>query len=137
MGFRQLIVPLRVTLIAIFYRINGEVILIKGEKSMGNFMIAYYGGDKPKTKEEGLAHMNKWKNWIDSLGDSVVNPGTPLPASKLVTATNVKDDQDPNSMKGFAVVKAESIEDAVKIAQTDPFLGIGGTIRVSQMMDMG
>lgn len=103
---------------------------------MANFMIAYYGGNQPSSEEEGMAQMNKWQAWIKGLGDTVVNPGTPLPASKIVTASSVEDDKDPNSMKGFAVVKAESIEVAVKIAQTDPFLDNGGTIRVSQMMEM-
>jgi hypothetical protein len=39
-------------------------------------------------------------------------------------------------MEGFAAVKEESIEDAVEIAKSDPVLDIGGTIRVSQMMEM-
>ena len=39
-------------------------------------------------------------------------------------------------MKGFAVIKAESIEAAIEIAKSDPFLENGGTIRVSQMMEM-
>lgn len=103
---------------------------------MPNFMIAYFGGEQPASKEEGMAHMEKWKAWVESLGDAIVNPGTPLPVSKIVTADSVKNDNDPNSMKGFAVVKAASIEAAVEIAKSDPFLEMGGTIRVSQMMEM-
>ena len=60
------------------------------------------------------------------LGDTIVNPGTPLPVSKIVTSSSVEDDKDPNSMKGFAVVKAESIEAAIEIAKSDPFLENGG-----------
>jgi hypothetical protein len=108
----------------------------KGEYFMAKFMIAYYGGNQPNSKEEGMEHMKKWKMWVESLGDSIVNPGTPLPVSKLVTSKSVKDDKDPNSMKGFAVVKADNIEEAIKIAKKDPFLDIGGTIRVSQMVEM-
>ena len=103
---------------------------------MQNFMIAYYGGNQPSSKEEGMAHMEKWKSWVEGLGDAVVNPGTPLPVSKIVTSSSVEDDSNPNSMKGFAVVKAESIEAAIEIAKSDPFLENGGTIRVSQMMEM-
>ena len=103
---------------------------------MTNFMIAYYGGNQPSSEEEGMAQMTKWKAWVEGLGDTIVNPGTPLPISKIVTSSRVEDDKDPNSMKGFAVVKAESIEAAVAIAQSDPFLENGGTIRVSQMMAM-
>ncbi len=103
---------------------------------MQNFMIAYHGGNPPSSKEEGMAQMEKWKTWVKSLGEIIINPGTPLPVSKLVTASGVDDDNDPNSMKGFAVVKAEGIEAAVEIAQSDPFLENGGTIRVSEMMEM-
>lgn len=103
---------------------------------MANFMIAYYGGNEPSSKEEGMAQMGKWKAWVEGLGDTIVNPGTPLPVSKIVTSTGVENDTDPNAMKGFAVVKADSIDAAVDIAQSDPFLENGGTIRVSQMMEM-
>ena len=103
---------------------------------MTNFMIAYHGGNQPTSKEEGMAQMNKWKAWVGGLGDAIVNPGTPLPNSKIITSTGVEEDTDPNSMKGFAVVKAASMEAAIAIAQSDPFLDNGGTIRVSQMMEM-
>ncbi|MCY4132687.1 MAG: YciI family protein [Nitrospira sp.] len=103
---------------------------------MPNFMLAYYGGNKPGSQEEGMAQMEKWKGWIEGLGESIVNPGTPLPVSKIVKSGSVEGDTDENAMKGFAVVKAESMAAAVEIAQSDPFLENGGTIRVSQMMEM-
>ncbi|MCH9765336.1 MAG: YciI family protein, partial [Alphaproteobacteria bacterium] len=76
------------------------------------------------------------KAWVESLGETIVNPGTPLTASKIITATGVEEDHDPNAMKGFAVIKAETMDAAVEIAKTDPFLENGGTVRVSQMMTM-
>lgn len=103
---------------------------------MANFMIAYYGGNQPGSKEEGMAQMGKWKAWVEGLGDKVVNPGTPLMGTKIVTSSDVQDDNDPNAMKGFAVVNAERIEAAVEIAKSDPFLDGDGTIRVSRMMEM-
>ena len=103
---------------------------------MQSFMIAYHGGRPPKSKEEGMAHMEKRQTWVEGLGEAIVNPGTPMPMSKLITADDVKDDEDPNSMKGFAVFRAENMEKAIEIAKTDPFLEIGGTIRLSLMKQM-
>jgi hypothetical protein len=103
---------------------------------MPNFMIAYYGGNKPASKKEEMAQMERWKAWIKDLGENVINPGTPLPVSKIVTSSGVEDDKNPNSMHGFAVVKAESIDAVVEMAKSDPFLENGGTVRVSQMMEM-
>ena len=104
---------------------------------MKKFMLCYHGGSQPKTKEEGTAHGEKWHVWIKGLGDAVVNPGTPLPYSMLMTTSGAKEDMNPDGMKGFAVVKAEDMEAALKIAEDDPFLDMGGTIRVSEMMEMG
>jgi hypothetical protein len=59
-----------------------------------------------------------------------------LKGTKVITSDGVQGENDPNAMKGFAAVKAESIEAAVEIAKSDPVLDIGGTIRVSQIMEM-
>jgi hypothetical protein len=83
-----------------------------------------------------MAQMGKWKAWIQALGKKVVNPGTPLMEIRTITSNDVQDENDPNAMKGFAVVKADSLEAAVEIAKSDPFLKNGGTIRVSKMMEM-
>ena len=80
--------------------------------------------------------MGKWKEWVASLGDAVVNPGTPLMTSKLLTSDSIQDDKDAGAMKGFAVVEVENMDVAVEIAKSDPFLDNGGTIRISQMMEI-
>ena len=49
---------------------------------------------------------------------------------------SVQDDNSPDSMNGFAVIKEENMETAIKIAKTDPFLESCDTVRVSQMMEM-
>jgi len=103
---------------------------------MPNFMIAYHGGNQPSSKEAGMAQMGKWKEWVASLGDAVVNPGTPLMTSKLLTSDSIQDDKDAGAMKGFAVVEVENMDVAVEIAKSDPFLDNGGTIRISQMMEI-
>ena len=103
---------------------------------MPNYIIAYHGGNQPSSKEEGMAQMDKWKAWVEGLGDDVVNPGTPLKDTKIVTSTNVQDENDQNTMKGFAVVKAENIEAATQIAKSDPFLENSGIIRVSEMIEL-
>ena len=110
--------------------------VVRTGENMPKFMLAYCGGNKPRSQEEGMAQMEKWSAWVKGLGETIVNPGTPLPVSKIVTTSRVEDDTDPNSMKGFAVVQADSMAAAVDIAKSDPFLENGGTIRVSQMMEM-
>ena len=97
---------------------------------MADFIIGYYGGKQPESAEAGQAHQKKWQAWIDSLGDKVVNPGTPLMSSTVLGP----DIQEP--LMGFAVIRAENIEEAVEIAKGDPFMEMG-SIQVAQMMNKG
>jgi hypothetical protein len=39
-------------------------------------------------------------------------------------------------MSGFSIIKADSMEAALKIAKDCPFLDIGGSLEVSELMQM-
>lgn len=97
---------------------------------MAEYLIGYFGGNHDMTPEEGQAHRKRWMAWIESLGEKVVNPGQPLMGTRQIgPGVDVP-------MTGFAVVRAENAEDAVEMARLDPFLDMGGTIQVSEMVKM-
>jgi len=97
---------------------------------MAEFIIGYFGGGRPSSPEEGKKHQAKWMAWIEGLGDKVVNPGQPLMNTEQI-GPGVE-----ASLMGFAVVRAASHDEAMEIARADPFLEMGGTIQVSEMMKM-
>jgi len=68
---------------------------------MSNYIIAYHGGKKPESPEEGAKHMAKWQAWIEGLGDAVINPGTPLGKSKFLSSDGVSDGDGSNPWSGF------------------------------------
>jgi hypothetical protein len=106
------------------------------ESKMPKFIIAYHGGTKPATQEEGMAQMQNWKSWIADLGDAVINPGTPLGNSKTVTANGTEDAK--NAMNGYMIVKADDLEAAIKIAKSDPFLQMeSASVEIAQIVEMG
>ena len=80
--------------------------------------------------------MAKWKAWVDDLGDACVNPSTPLGQSRIVSAAGVSDDGGSNAMSGFSVVMAADIDAALEMAKRCPFLDIGGTLEVAEMLEM-
>ena len=102
---------------------------------MPDFIIAYHGGQKAESPEEGAKGMAKWKAWLGGLGDAVVNPGTPLGKSKMVSATGVSEDDGPSALTGFSIIKADNMDAAVEIAKACPFVEIG-TIEVAEVMKM-
>ncbi len=103
---------------------------------MPNYIIAYHGGNKPESPDEGAKHMAKWKAWVEDLGDAAVNPGTPLGKSKTVSSSGVSDDGGPDPMSGFSIVKADSMDAALEMAKACPFLETGGTLEVAEVMEM-
>jgi hypothetical protein len=103
----------------------------RGENDVAEFLIGYYGGSQPDTPEAGRAHREKWRAWIDGLGDQVVDPGTGLMGSAMIGPAVA------TPLMGFAVVRADSKEEAIELAKGDPFLAMGGSIQVAQMMRMG
>ena len=103
---------------------------------MAQYIIAYIGGQQPSTPEEGKAQMEKWKTWISDLGSAVVNPGTPLKDIRIMAADGSVSEGSGNDMHGFTVVEADSIEDALAMAQKCPYLEIGGRLEIAEMMNM-
>ena len=105
---------------------------------MSKYILAYHNGDikKPASPEEGAKMMGKWKDWVSSLGDAMVNPGTPLGKSKTVSSTGITDGGGPNPLSGYSILEAESIDAASEVAKGSPHVEFGGTIEVAEVMEM-
>ena len=103
---------------------------------MPNYILAYHGGKKPESPEEGAKHMAKWKTWVDDLGSDAINPGTPLGKSKTVSSTGVTEGGGANPISGYSVVKADNMDAALENARLCPFVDFGGTLEVAEMMEM-
>ena len=102
---------------------------------MSNYIIAYHGGKKPWSPEEGAKHMKKWQAWLGGLGDAVVNPGTPLGMSKTVSSAGVSDNSESDRLTGFSIVKADNMDAALEMAKECPHLE-HGTIEVAEVKEL-
>ena len=103
---------------------------------MPQYMITYLGGDQPSSPEEGKQHFAKYMEWIASLGDAAVSPANPLKATQTVNPDGTVTDGGMTGMSGFTLVEMASMEDALVIAKRCPFLDIGGSLDVSELMQM-
>jgi hypothetical protein len=106
------------------------------EVPMTQYIITYLGGNPPSTPEEGKNHFAKYKQWLSSMGDAAVSPANPLKNTRTVNPDGSVSDQGTTSMSGFTVIEAESLEAALDIAKACPFLDIGGSLEVSELIQM-
>lgn len=103
---------------------------------MSHYAIVYLGGDQPSNPDEGKKHMAKYKQWIADLGDSAVSPANPFKDTATVNSDGTVSAGSNTSMSGYTIIEAETMERALEIARTCPFLEIGGTLEVSEVMEM-
>ena len=103
---------------------------------MAQFIITYLGGDQPSSPEEGKQHFAKYKEWLSSLGDSAVSPANPFKNTNTVNPDGTVTPGSTTSMSGYTIIEADSMEMALKIAKACPFLDIGGSLEVSELMQM-
>lgn len=103
---------------------------------MSQFIITYMGGNKPATEEEGKEQMAKYRAWLSALGDAAVSPANPLKNTHTVNSDRTVTTGSQSSMSGYTIISADSIDDAVSIAKECPFLDVGGSLEVSELMQM-
>jgi len=103
---------------------------------MPQFLIIYLGGNQPSSPEEGRKHFAKYQEWLSSLGSAVVSPMNPI---KNVSTINPDGSVTPGStmsMSGYTIIEADLLESALEVAQACPFLDIGGSLEVSELIQM-
>ena len=75
-------------------------------------------------------------NWLSSLGDSAVSPADPLKNTNTVKPDGTVTTGGTTAMSGYTIIEADSMEAALSIAKACPFLDIGGSLEVSQLVEM-
>lgn len=99
-------------------------------------VIVYLGGGQPSSPEEGKQHFSKYMDWLFSLGDSAVSPANPLKHTNTVNADGTVSTGGTTTMLGFTIIEADSMEAGLSIAKACPFLEIGGSLEVSELMQI-
>ena len=103
---------------------------------MSQYILVYIGGDQPSSPEEGKLHFSKYVEWLSSLGEAVVSPANPLKDTRFVNPDGSVEPGSKTTMSGFTIIEATSLEVALEIAKTCPFLDIGGSLEVSELAQM-
>jgi hypothetical protein len=99
---------------------------------MANFVLLYTGGGMPQTEAEQAAVMKAWTEWFGSLGSAVVDGGNPFtPMAKNIASNGRVSDGPVGTMAtGYSIIKADSLDAAVRMAKGCPQLHGGGQISV-------
>jgi len=95
---------------------------------MKRFMLLHFGFEKPTPEI-----MEAWGEWFKLIADKSVDNGGFHGGAREISHGGVKDlPMGSDSITGFSIINAESLEEAEKIAQSNPFIA---SIRVYEIME--
>jgi hypothetical protein len=106
---------------------------------MSQYIIVYTGGfsgEQSSTAEEAQEHKAKYMAWLSGLGDAAVSPMNPIMNTCTISPDGSVAEGSVASMSGYTIVAANSLDDAVSMAKNCPFLDVGGSLEVSELMQM-
>ena len=93
---------------------------------MKKFLMLHYGFVTPTPEIMGA-----WGNWFESIKDNVVDRGGHFSGGREISKDGTKDlPLGLDSITGFNIVSADSLDDAEKMAQSNPYIS---SIRVYEL----
>ena len=94
---------------------------------MKKFMLLHFGFEKPTPEI-----MAAWGKWFESIADKSVENGGFHGDAREISQSGTRDlPMEMDSITGYSIINAESLDDAEKIAQDNPFIA---SIRVYEIM---
>ena len=94
---------------------------------MKKFILLHYGFEKPTPDI-----MTAWGRWFEAVKDNIIDTGGHFSGGQEISKAGTKDlPLGLDSITGFTIVSAGSLDDAEKMAGSNPFIS---SIRVYEVM---
>ena len=95
---------------------------------MKRYMLLHFGFEMPTPEI-----MEAWKAWFGDVADKTLENGGFHGAAKEISHDGSKDlEMDADCITGYTIITAESIDEAEKLAQGNPFIK---SIRLYEISD--
>jgi hypothetical protein len=98
---------------------------------MAKFLYLYTGGNAPANEAEGQKVMQMWMAYFGKLGSRMVDGGAPLGERASVAGAPA------SGARGFSIMEAADLAEAVALTEGHPHLASGGAIEVLQTVPIG
>jgi|SRR5450432_1490168 len=113
---------------------------------MKDFLFVYrtdYSKSTNPSPEEMQASTKRWMDWIGGIAaqNKLADPGNRLfPTGKTLKPGNIIADGPYTELKesiaGYSIVKADSLEEATEMAKGCPGLKVGGNVEIREISAM-
>jgi len=98
---------------------------------MAKYLITYHGAQPPSDPAVMEQAKAAFGQWLQSVGGAVLDPGAP---THLVTQVSKGNPTAAVEIGGYSVIEAASLDEALKMLKSHPFVGRGGTLQVNELI---
>ena len=96
---------------------------------MARFLVTYRGGKPPANPEQAAAMAQAFGGWVAKSGKAIVDPGAPIHSvAQVANGTPLP----AAEIGGYSIIEADTVEKAVAILKTHPFVARGGTLQLHE-----
>jgi hypothetical protein len=100
---------------------------------MTNYLLIFHGGGAPDGEEAQAEVMTAWTHWYDEMGEAVVDGGNPVSQAVTIDADGSGHaGGGANPATGYAIIRADSMDEAVAHSRRSPHLLSGGSVEVAE-----
>lgn len=103
---------------------------------MAHYLMSYIGGEHPTSPDEQKKHFDSYTRWLSSINEKILVPMMPLKDTVTINPDSTISEGTTTAMSGYTILNVETMQEALDIAKACPFLEIGGTLEVSELMQM-
>ena len=94
---------------------------------MKKFVLLQYGFEKPTPEI-----MAAWGKWLEQMKDNIVDMAGPFAGGREISKAGTRElPLGRESITGFTVVRAGSLDEAEKMAQSNPYIS---SVRIYEVM---
>ncbi len=102
---------------------------------MAQFGLLYVGEPQFSSPEEGQSNSQRYMEWLNGLGDAIVNRGIPMGPPTRVTADGVSSEERADRLTGLTIVEADDMDAALEMAKNCPYIEVAA-LDVVQIFEM-
>jgi hypothetical protein len=100
---------------------------------MAKYLVTYHGAQPPSNPAAAEQVKAAFGQWLQVAGDAVVDPGAP---THLVTQVSKGQPAAAVEIGGYSIIEASSLDEALKLLKSHPFVGRGGTLQVNELLSI-
>jgi hypothetical protein len=98
---------------------------------MAKYLVTYHGAQPPSDPTVMEQAKAAFGQWLQAAGGAVLDPGAP---TRLATQVSKESPVAEVEIGGYSIIEASSLDEALKVLKTHPFVGRGGTLQVNELI---